>query len=107
MALEVTKRLELQAEEGYMLGMLVAAALLWSTEAIPLFATSLMIIGAQIILPETPGNWGFINNNSIIGHLVKSVNNDERTNKNKEQERVIFFLLLGLCAIGITLAVRK
>ena len=64
-ALEVTKRLQLQPEAGYMLGILVAAALLWSTEAIPLFATSLMIIGAQIILLGNPGNWGFINNNSI------------------------------------------
>lgn len=64
-AVEVTTRMGLQAEEGYMLGILVAAALLWSTEAIPLFATSLMIIGTQIILLGNPGNWGFINNDSI------------------------------------------
>ncbi len=40
-----------------MLAILIAAALLWITETIPLFATSLLIIGAQIILLGNPGNW--------------------------------------------------
>jgi sodium-dependent dicarboxylate transporter 2/3/5 len=43
-----------------MLAILIAAALLWVTETIPLFATSLLIIGAQIIFFGNPGNWEFL-----------------------------------------------
>ncbi|MBX0334103.1 DASS family sodium-coupled anion symporter [Pontibacter sp. HSC-14F20] len=45
---------------AYMTGILVTAAFLWATEIIPLFATSLLIIGAQIILLGNPGEWGFL-----------------------------------------------
>jgi sodium-dependent dicarboxylate transporter 2/3/5 len=44
----------------YMLAILVVAALLWVTELIPLFATSLLIIGSQIILLSNPGDWAFL-----------------------------------------------
>lgn len=47
--------MSLEPQAAYMLAILVAAALLWSTETIPLFATSLMIIGSQIILLGNPG----------------------------------------------------
>ena len=45
---------------AYMTGILVTAALLWATEIIPLFATSLLIIGTQIILLGNPGEWPFL-----------------------------------------------
>ena len=47
----------LESRATYMLAILIAAALLWVTESIPLFATSLLIIGAQIILLGNPGDW--------------------------------------------------
>jgi solute carrier family 13 (sodium-dependent dicarboxylate transporter), member 2/3/5 len=47
----------MESQPTYMLAILIAAALLWITETIPLFATSLLIIGAQIILLGNPGNW--------------------------------------------------
>lgn len=49
--------LALETHATYMVAILVAAVLLWVTEIIPLFATSLLIIGAQIILLGNPGNW--------------------------------------------------
>lgn len=44
-------------EAALMSGIFVLAALLWLTEALPLFATSLLVIGLQIILLANPGNW--------------------------------------------------
>ena len=38
-------------------GIFVLAALLWVTEALPLFATSLLVIGLQIVLLANPGGW--------------------------------------------------
>jgi sodium-dependent dicarboxylate transporter 2/3/5 len=40
-----------------MSGIFVLALLLWVTEAIPLFATSLLVIGLQAVLLANPGNW--------------------------------------------------
>lgn len=40
-----------------MAGIFVLAALLWMTEALPLFATSLLVIGLQILLLANPGAW--------------------------------------------------
>jgi len=40
-----------------MCGILVLAAILWVTEALPLFVTSLMVIGAETILLANPGGW--------------------------------------------------
>lgn len=53
----VTDHMGYEPHVAYMFGILVAAALLWSTETIPLFATSLMIMGCQIILLGNPGEW--------------------------------------------------
>lgn len=47
----------LPRETALMAGIFVAAALLWATEALPLFATALLIIGLEIILLANPGNW--------------------------------------------------
>ena len=40
-----------------MSGIFLLAALLWVTEALPLFATSLLVIGLQLILLANPGGW--------------------------------------------------
>src|SRR5690554_135008 len=50
---------------AYMLMILISAALLWSTEIIPLFATSLLIIGTQIILLSNPGGWVILEGGSL------------------------------------------
>lgn len=44
-------------EAAFMAGIFVAAAVLWMTEALPLFVTSLLVIGLQIILLANPGEW--------------------------------------------------
>lgn len=44
-------------ETAYMAGIFVLAALLWVSEALPLFATSLLVIGLQIVLLANPGGW--------------------------------------------------
>src|SRR5690606_5936392 len=44
-------------EASFMGGIFVLAALLWVTEALPLFATSLLVIGLQAVLLANPGNW--------------------------------------------------
>jgi len=44
-------------EAAFMGGIFVLAALLWVTEALPLFATSLLVIGLQAVLLANPGDW--------------------------------------------------
>jgi sodium-dependent dicarboxylate transporter 2/3/5 len=44
-------------EAAFMSGIFALAALLWVTEALPLFATSLLVIGLQILLLANPGDW--------------------------------------------------
>ncbi len=44
-------------EAALMAGIFVLAALLWLTEAMPLFATSLLVIGLQVVLLANPGGW--------------------------------------------------
>ncbi|OEK03889.1 hypothetical protein BFP97_15215 [Roseivirga sp. 4D4] len=44
-------------EVAFMAGVFVLSALLWVTEALPLFATALLAIGLQIILLANPGEW--------------------------------------------------
>ena len=44
-------------EAAFMIGIFVLAALLWVTEALPLFATALLVIGLEIVLLANPGNW--------------------------------------------------
>lgn len=54
-------------ETAFMSGIFVLAAVLWVSEALPLFATSLLVIGLQILLLANPGGWsglGFENGSS-------------------------------------------
>lgn len=44
-------------EAALMGGIFVLAAGLWVTEALPLFATSLLVIGLEIVLLSNPGGW--------------------------------------------------
>lgn len=44
-------------EHVYMTGIFVLAAFLWVTEALPLFATALLVVGLEIILLANPGGW--------------------------------------------------
>lgn len=44
-------------ERAYMLGIFVLAALLWVTEALPLFATALLVIALQVVLLANPAHW--------------------------------------------------
>jgi sodium-dependent dicarboxylate transporter 2/3/5 len=44
-------------ETANMAGIFVLACLLWATEALPLFATSLLIIGLEILLLANPAQW--------------------------------------------------
>lgn len=44
-------------QAAWMLGIFVVAALLWLTEALPLFATSLLVIGLEIVVLGNPGDW--------------------------------------------------
>ena len=57
--------LVLETPASFMVAILIAAALLWVTETIPLFATSLLIIGAQIIFLGNPGNWEILRTDGI------------------------------------------
>ena len=47
----------LTQEATLMTGIFIFAAMLWATEALPLFATSLLIIGLEILLLSNPGEW--------------------------------------------------
>ncbi|MFN4298676.1 MAG: SLC13 family permease [Thermaurantimonas sp.] len=51
------KHQNIPKEASLMIFIFVFACLLWITEAIPLFATSLLIIGLQVLLLANPGNW--------------------------------------------------
>lgn len=44
-------------EAALMAGIFSLTALLWVTEALPLFATALIAIGLQLLLLSNPGNW--------------------------------------------------
>jgi solute carrier family 13 (sodium-dependent dicarboxylate transporter), member 2/3/5 len=47
----------LPEEAAWMAGIFSLACLLWVTEALPLFATSILVIGLQILLISNPGSW--------------------------------------------------
>ncbi|MEM6783758.1 MAG: DASS family sodium-coupled anion symporter [Bacteroidota bacterium] len=47
----------LPREVRLMAGIFVLAALLWSTEALPLFATALLVIALEVVLLANPGGW--------------------------------------------------
>lgn len=44
-------------EAGWMAGIFTLACLLWMTEALPLFATALLIMGLEVLLLANPGGW--------------------------------------------------
>ncbi len=44
-------------EAAWMAAIFVLAALLWVTEALPLFATALLVIALEIVLLSNPGGW--------------------------------------------------
>ncbi len=48
---------EISKEAAFMGGIFTLACLLWFTEALPLFATAILIIGLEIILLANPGDW--------------------------------------------------
>jgi len=48
---------DMPRQHYYMAGIFTIAALLWISEALPLFATSLLIIGLEIFLLANPGKW--------------------------------------------------
>jgi solute carrier family 13 (sodium-dependent dicarboxylate transporter), member 2/3/5 len=47
----------LPREAAYMGGIFALAGLLWVTEALPLFATALLVIGLEVVLIANPGGW--------------------------------------------------
>ena len=47
----------LPREAVLMTGIFVLAALLWVTEALPLFATAILVMGLEIVLLANPGGW--------------------------------------------------
>lgn len=58
---------ELNREAIFMTGIFVLAGSLWATEALPLFATALVVISLEIMLLANPGGWeglGFENGES-------------------------------------------
>lgn len=57
-AMAILLRMEgVPREAAFMAGIFVAAATLWVTELLPLFATSLLVLAAQILLLANPGGW--------------------------------------------------
>lgn len=48
---------DIKPETANMAGIFVLACLLWATEALPLFATSLLIIGLEILFLANPAEW--------------------------------------------------
>jgi solute carrier family 13 (sodium-dependent dicarboxylate transporter), member 2/3/5 len=49
---------------AFMSGIFTIATLLWATEALPFFATSLLIIGLEVVLLANPGGWSFLGESS-------------------------------------------
>ncbi len=47
----------MQREAIFMAGIFVLAALLWTTEALPLFATAILVMGMEVLLLANPGEW--------------------------------------------------
>ncbi|MEM8599661.1 MAG: DASS family sodium-coupled anion symporter [Bacteroidota bacterium] len=47
----------LPREARLMAGIFVLAAVLWTTEALPLFATALLVIALEVVLLANPGGW--------------------------------------------------
>lgn len=60
-------------EMAFMSGVFVLTALLWVTEALPLFATALLVIGLEIILLSNPGGWSGFGFASGINPAYKDI----------------------------------
>lgn len=52
-----------------MASIFMLAGLLWVTEALPLFATALVVISLEIILIANPGNWNWVGPNNLDQEL--------------------------------------
>ena len=53
----------LPREQAVMCGIFILAAVLWVSEAVPLYATAILVVGLQVVLLANPGEWpglGFI-----------------------------------------------
>ncbi len=50
----------LPTQTAFMAAIFVLAGLLWVTEALPLFATALVVIALEIILLANPGDWSWV-----------------------------------------------
>jgi len=48
---------DLPSEKVFMVGIFILATWLWFTEAVPLFATAVLIIGLEVLLLGNPGDW--------------------------------------------------
>ncbi len=73
---------DLPRESAYMAAIVILAAVLWLTEALPLFATSLLVIGLMVLLLANPMQWpgfGFLdpaaspNYREIIGIMADPI----------------------------------
>lgn len=62
-------------EVAFMSGIFVVAALLWVTEALPLFATALLVIGLEIILLANPGGWAGFGFEQVTGPDFREILN--------------------------------
>jgi len=63
----------LPREASFMAGIFLLAAILWATEAIPLFSTALIVIGLQVILFANPGNWLYLGFQNTPGPSFRSI----------------------------------
>ena len=66
----------LPRHQSFMGGIFCLAALLWITEALPLFATSLIVVGLQIVLLANPGDWPHIGFDSLQSPSYRKVISD-------------------------------
>lgn len=60
-------------EACYMAGIFVLAACLWVTEAVPLFATAVLVVGLQIVLLANPGGWPGLGFEHGGGHTFRDI----------------------------------
>lgn len=60
-------------EQAFMAALIVGAAVLWLTEALPLFATSCLIITAEVVFLANPGGWSSVGFAAGNGPTFKAV----------------------------------
>uniref|UniRef100_UPI004049E8D7 hypothetical protein n=1 Tax=Cephaloticoccus sp. TaxID=1985742 RepID=UPI004049E8D7 len=92
-------------EQAYMCGILVLAAILWVTEALPLFVTSLMVIGAETILLANPGGWsgfGFSGAGSMsFNGIISAAANPDRPQVFEPPRVLVWELVMGCIWIAV------